>query len=260
VHNIWWLKDIVPPSKKGLAYDDMREGDIFYLHWPKNVETRARKIKASDFIFLKQYKTVTHVVLALNDRLLFSKVDPSYPYCRDVLCIKRLDEKVEVFLEGKQSYDQGLGENIQTKYRDNIEEYCRWQSRIVSRYNLFEESNSESIINDFSSSEYSEGKEYLKYHRLRERNSDVIKQKKMHFDKLICEICDFYFVSKYGPIGEGFIEVHHLKPLKEITGETITSIDDLILVCSNCHRMIHRLKPIKYSVQEIKEELIKNNL
>jgi hypothetical protein len=45
------------------------------------------------------------------------------------------------------------------------------------------------------------------------------------------------------PIGEGFIEAHHLEPIGSWDGGTPTSADGLIAVCSNCHRMIHRQAP-----------------
>ena len=55
-----------------------------------------------------------------------------------------------------------------------------------------------------------------------------------------CQVCGFDFGKAYGPLGEGFIEVHHIKFLKD-TGETdINPEEDLICLCSNCHRMIHR--------------------
>ncbi|OAD90717.1 hypothetical protein A7A78_14205 [Aequorivita soesokkakensis] len=55
-----------------------------------------------------------------------------------------------------------------------------------------------------------------------------------------CEVCDFNFHKIYGDLGKGYIECHHTTPLSQIAGESITTLDDLALVCSNCHRMIHR--------------------
>ena len=44
--------------------------------------------------------------------------------------------------------------------------------------------------------------------------------------------------------GEGFIHVHHLKPLAQI-GEQyeLDPINDLRPVCPNCHAMLHRASP-----------------
>ena len=55
-------------------------------------------------------------------------------------------------------------------------------------------------------------------------------------------ICGFDFASTYGVLGERFIEVHHIVPLAQ-AGASKTKLTDLVLVCSNCHRMLHRTKP-----------------
>lgn len=52
-------------------------------------------------------------------------------------------------------------------------------------------------------------------------------------------MCDFDYVATYGPRGEDYIEVHHIVPL-HLTGQRDVSLDELILLCANCHRMIHR--------------------
>lgn len=58
-----------------------------------------------------------------------------------------------------------------------------------------------------------------------------------------CEICGFNFEDIYGEIGEDFIEGHHIKPVSELKDGDETNIKDIIMVCSNCHRMIHRRNP-----------------
>jgi hypothetical protein len=40
-------------------------------------------------------------------------------------------------------------------------------------------------------------------------------------------------------MGEGFIEAHHRIPLRALTDQTETMIQDLAPLCANCHRMIH---------------------
>lgn len=89
-----------------------------------------------------------------------------------------------------------------------------------------------------------EGKIIYKLHKLRERDSKINKKKKeVYFKKhgkLNCEVCDFDFYKVYGEIGKGFIEAHHRIPLSNLDGESKTELKDLALVCSNCHRMLHR--------------------
>ena len=87
-----------------------------------------------------------------------------------------------------------------------------------------------------------------------ERNTKARKKCIEHFG-VVCKACDFDFEENYGEVGEGFIHVHHLKPVSEI-GETyqVDPINDLIPVCPNCHAMIHKRKP-PYSIGEIKDML-----
>lgn len=88
-----------------------------------------------------------------------------------------------------------------------------------------------------------EGHSKLAVHMRYERDSNLIKKIKekalLSNPMLNCEVCGFSFFEKYGLLGQGFIEAHHLKPLNE-TKETKTTKDDIVLVCSNCHKMIHK--------------------
>ncbi|QCP08431.1 HNH endonuclease [Micrococcus luteus] len=60
--------------------------------------------------------------------------------------------------------------------------------------------------------------------------------------RIACEICGFDFEQTYGAVGQGYIEVHHVRPLHD-SGPVLTRLEDLALLCSNCHRMIHRARP-----------------
>lgn len=60
--------------------------------------------------------------------------------------------------------------------------------------------------------------------------------------RLTCEACGFDFAHTYGALGDGYIECHHLTPLSD-SGNARAAIGDLALVCSNCHRMLHRNGP-----------------
>jgi 5-methylcytosine-specific restriction enzyme A len=92
-----------------------------------------------------------------------------------------------------------------------------------------------------------EGRILTRLHRYRERDSKLAKRKKKKVlseqGVLRCEICEFDFSSIYGERGDGFIECHHRKPVSELKIGDKTKLTDLALVCSNCHRMIHRRRP-----------------
>ncbi len=60
--------------------------------------------------------------------------------------------------------------------------------------------------------------------------------------RLSCEVpgCGFDFLEVYGERGRGFAHVHHKKSLGMRSGPSETRLRDLMIVCANCHTMIHR--------------------
>jgi hypothetical protein len=106
---------------------------------------------------------------------------------------------------------------------------------------------------DFSAS-VSEGSLRLVSHLRRERKRAVVEAKKAAVlgatGRLSCEVCGFDFSATYGSVGEGFCEVHHLSPLSASDESVTTTLADLAVLCSNCHRIIHRSDPM-LSVAEL---------
>jgi 5-methylcytosine-specific restriction enzyme A len=100
-----------------------------------------------------------------------------------------------------------------------------------------------------------EGRLLTRIHLTRERNRRLVEAKRKKAmasnGRLACEVCEFDFSIACGDCGSGFIECHHTKPLAILGTEAKTHIDDLALVCANCHRMIHRRKPW-LSIAELK--------
>lgn len=71
----------------------------------------------------------------------------------------------------------------------------------------------------------------------------------------ICLACGLDFEKKYGPIGKGFIHVHHVIPLANRGGEYVPDASkDLIPLCPNCHAMIHKLDP-PHDLEKLKDLL-----
>ncbi len=100
------------------------------------------------------------------------------------------------------------------------------------------------------SGEYVEAEEgrLLSYvHLSRERSGKLVQAKKAQVLKatgrLECQSCNFDFHLAYGERGLGFMEVHHIKPISQGVPGQITRLEDLALVCANCHRMIHVSRP-----------------
>lgn len=153
--------------------------------------------------------------------------------------------------------------SMRASIRDIIQKYSSDSDKFSHKEDLFYavdgKGNGHWGIRDFTSSienvdltqddaNYVEGKATLKKHILRERNTLLIRNAKQRFKDnhdgaIFCEVCGFNFHERYGEIGEDFIEAHHIKPVSEMADNETTDINDIVMLCSNCHSMIHRKKP-----------------
>ncbi len=87
-----------------------------------------------------------------------------------------------------------------------------------------------------------------------ERNPEARRRCIEHHGTSCC-VCGFNFEEKFGSMAQGFIHVHHLKPLSEIQEEyKVDPIADLRPVCPNCHAIIH-LGGKTRSIEEVKSWL-----
>lgn len=104
--------------------------------------------------------------------------------------------------------------------------------------------------------EYVEGDEKKFVQTRRERNPRLKMDAISKYGRT-CMTCNFNYDNKYGPeLAGGYIELHHTKPISETEGERITKLEDVIVVCSNCHRIIHRQNKL-LDWKELRERLSK---
>jgi len=108
-----------------------------------------------------------------------------------------------------------------------------------------------------------EGVKKLVETKVYERSSKLRKIAIEHFtknDDILCDACKFSYNKFYGEIGKGYIEIHHIKPVFKYEDEELdktieTALTNVVPVCSNCHRMIHRnwKEPLQvdYLIQQI---------
>ena len=88
--------------------------------------------------------------------------------------------------------------------------------------------------------QYKDGKRKSYYGHRYERD-EKNRKKALELHGTSCFGCGFDFEEKYGNRGKGFIEVHHIKPLSHQKKEiNIDPGKDLVPLCPNCHRMVHR--------------------
>lgn len=92
--------------------------------------------------------------------------------------------------------------------------------------------------------EFPEGRCFYRLHRHIERNQQLVKEAKAKAKqegKFHCWACKFDFAKFYGERGDGYIEAHHTKvPVSQVGENGGTKVEDMAMVCSNCHRMLHR--------------------
>jgi predicted HNH restriction endonuclease len=102
--------------------------------------------------------------------------------------------------------------------------------------------NNDEIINNDPF--YFEGEKKLELHKSIERDRKLRSRKVSLFleenGKLFCELCQFNFLETYPFLSADIIEVHHIIPLAKLSKSTQVKINDLMLLCSNCHFAVHQ--------------------
>lgn len=108
-----------------------------------------------------------------------------------------------------------------------------------------------------------EGKKKVVKTAVYERSNKLRKKAIDHYTdngRIKCKVCCFDFEDFYGNYGKGFIEIHHQKPVFMFEGEDLEqkiedAIENVMPVCPNCHRMIHRTRNNPLSFEEIKAHI-----
>jgi 5-methylcytosine-specific restriction protein A len=99
---------------------------------------------------------------------------------------------------------------------------------------------------DEISNEHHEGRIVVRLHKTRERDPQIVLKKRKSVlaqqGFLSCEACGINLEASFGSEKFNVYECHHLLPL-HVSGETITKIEDLALLCPTCHRVSHRITP-----------------
>jgi len=102
-----------------------------------------------------------------------------------------------------------------------------------------------------------EGNTKLYSHRKRERSRLLVRKKIEQARKLgtiQCEICG---ISEKGAYPQEFaariFEVHHLMPLAMVESPKKTTLEDLAIVCANCHRAVHVTDQVEENFRSLKQ-------
>lgn len=108
------------------------------------------------------------------------------------------------------------------------------------------------VRNRESAEPLSEGARKRKAYDAVERNQMARKICLSHYG-YTCQVCGLNFGERFGVEFAEIIDVHHLKPLGASDGERMVDpINDLVPLCPNCHRMVHRGRVEPRSLEEVR--------
>lgn len=106
---------------------------------------------------------------------------------------------------------------------------------------------------------YAEGRLVTRTVKQRQRSRTLVKDAKQHFldehGRLFCEACGFDFGEFYNI---DYIEAHHIRAIADYDEDDETVIEDLAMLCANCHRIIHSQTP-PLSIEELKQRINQHN-
>lgn len=271
-----WIKNVTRNHGTQWAYDEFKLGDTFYLNFSKNPKwfpTNYQKPKPGDLLVLFQTLKsstgfvggtfVTHLVTPLDNEIYEDPTNPNHPHIRLVALVgvpKKnipLDANWSLFKanRGQICYIDML-ESKQGDKTDTQKQSFLFDLFDIGK-NLIANIDNENI-NDEGLEEGGD-KTVFKLHKFKERKPELISKAKIlaiKENRLFCEVCNFNFEKEYPLLGNGFIECHHKLPIAT-GGIRKTKVEDLALVCANCHRMLHRKHSGNYlSIEELKELIL----
>ena len=153
----------------------------------------------------------------------------------------------------KESLEKVL-ETVPEEYENDFYRGYHWNCEVIERIrnaSKYEINWDEETVQEETAGT-TEGKRTVYYTTKYERSSKN-REAAIRIHGTKCMICGFDFGQKYGELGKGYIEVHHIKPLATLEQEVVINPEtDLICVCANCHRMLHRFKNYIVTVEELK--------
>jgi len=287
-HNdIKWVKNVKREDGTNWAYFDPGMEHEFQLNFSESQKKGSENLKQGEIVLLFQRvdkmtgvdkKTyLTHLITPLDDNIFYNSANPNFPYERRVAVIARANPRIAISTtpdvlsfykpqRGKLCNVELLSDTLSIP---DIQKHI-WRlfiNHFTTGYaDYITAAKSASQVVSFEDLSALEGREIevIKRHLIRERNPKLIEKAKLEALKnggglIKCECCDFVFTDTYGFHGHGFIECHHKQPIAE-GGERITRLNDLAMVCSNCHRMLHRKNALNkyYSIGELKSIILSN--
>lgn len=133
-------------------------------------------------------------------------------------------------------YDSALPEN-EEQVLGIVTRAVRFFEQVIKSQQFSARSQEKEHEDDYAQVE---NRQLVQQHLARERNRALAAQCHRR-DNYRCQVCEITFREVYGDIGKAYAETHHIVPLNRLTDTVESSLHDLVTVCANCHRMLHKL-------------------
>lgn len=173
-------------------------------------------------------------------------VEERKPNFRSINSVQRKTYDIETRFKPAPSHAQTRGGELDLRVR---QEFADDEERMAAAADLIRSGVASGELIDASLALFDvdegedgavEGALLARRHFIRERNRGLRARKiAAEYGDIVCRTCGLDFYTTYGERGEGYIECHHVVPL-HVSGPRKTRLEDLVLLCANCHRMIHR--------------------
>ncbi|MDV4344137.1 hypothetical protein HL657_13375 [Methanoculleus sp. YWC-01] len=144
-----------------------------------------------------------------------------------------------------------------TNYRLNVEKFL---NNTINIPELLTVQDTE-VLTEIEDSQdrsdtYSEGR-VRTYTSTRAERNPRLRQAAIRIHGYTCAVCEFNFETVYGDWGRCFVEVHHVHPVGELQGKErdVDPAKDLVVLCANCHRMIHRRHGVTLTIDELQSKI-----
>jgi hypothetical protein len=205
---------------------------IYYVIYSKNKE------KITELVHLSKPLMGQHISVKLSDWLEDSDISQlKVPLMKKQFGVPIFEKYPQKdrneYFYGIYVYERtGLQRNENKRLVDRIVQFVRTINDALAKEKLKQETDDYRGV---------ENRKSVQRHIQRERRSHLATLRKQK-DNYVCQVCGFHYPQKYGLLGDDFSEAHHIVPLAKNDKQRTSTIKDLITVCANCHRMLHRMK------------------
>lgn len=275
--DIIWIKNVKREKGIAWAYDDLACSDICRLHWSTKKKGSAYTPTVGSIIVLFQTPEIvngrknkkvhfTHLVSPISDEVLEDENNPDFKWYREVKLIAMTSPIDSLPNAGHYDFflpNRGLTNpivNLKNRIGLSVSET---QQEIWDLFQPFLcpdlaqqvqlESLPDNVFGEFEGDKIIKNHITVEFTKRSQKLIEIAKSKALEKGNghILCECCGFDFLKKYGDHGVGYIEGHHKLHLS--TGMRYSTTDDIALVCSNCHRMLHRKNASGqyYNVEEL---------